>query len=128
MKLLRHLLIGLFAIAIAACAPGQKQLVKPVGTATYPPSNNVEVLSSPPEKPYVEIGEVDASGEPGAVPVQVLAQIRTQAQQIGADAVILKDISRTLPSAPRLNPTTGTYETVGGQLLPAYTGIAIRYR
>ena len=128
MKLLPLLAAGIVACSLWSCAPVSRQLVKPVDGTHYAPSNNVEVLDAAPSRPYVKIGDVDATGEPGAVPAQVLAQIRTEAQQLGADAVVLKDVSRTLPAAPRLNPTTGTYDTSGGQLLPAYTGIAIRYR
>ena len=59
---------------------------------------------------------------------QVIAQIRTKAQQIGADAVIIQDLSRPAPTSSRLNPTTGMYETTGGQLVPAFKGIAIKYK
>ena len=46
----------------------------------------------------------------------------------GADAVILQDVSRPAPAMTRLNPTTGMYENTGGQLVPAFKGIAIKYR
>jgi len=128
MKFLRLIVIAACAGCIASCAPVQTRSITPVGDEHYSPSNNVEVLDTAPTRAYVKIGDVDATGKPGDVPAQVLAQIRTEAQQMGADAVVLKDVSRTLPSAPRLNPTTGMYETTGGQAVPAYTGIAIRYR
>ena len=114
--------------ALSACAPVQTQIVRPLAGVSYPPSQNVEVLDAPPARPYVQIGDVEATGEPGVVRAQVIAQIRSQAQQIGADAVVLKDVSRTAPAAPRLNPTTGMYETTGGQTIPAFTGIAIKFR
>jgi len=37
-------------------------------------------------------------------------------------------MSRTTPPAQRLNPTTGMYDSIGGQVVPAFKGIAIRYR
>lgn len=126
--MLTRLAMLLCICLLASCAPVQRQIVQPLPGTSYPPTQNVEVLDAPPARAYVQIGDVDAAGEPGAVRAQVLAQIRSQAQQIGADAVILKDVSRTAPEAPRLNPTTGTYEATGGQLIPAFTGIAIKYR
>jgi hypothetical protein len=114
--------------ALPACTPSQSEIVRPTGTQTYPPSQYVEILDSAPAKPYIEIGVIDAPGEPGALRAQVLAQIRSRAQQIGADAVVLQDVSRTAAATPRLNPSTGQYDTAGGQVIPAYKGIAIKYR
>lgn len=116
------------AVALASCASPQPDVVRQSGNVTYPPTSNVDVLDVPPARAYQEIGIIDVPGEPGTVRAQVVAQIRVKAQQIGADAVILQDVSRTAPVAPRLNPTTGTYETTGGQVIPAFKGVAIKYK
>lgn len=118
----------LCAMVLVACTPSQPQVVRPTGSTVYPPTQYVELLDSAPSRPYVEIGVIDVPGEPGALRAQVLAQVRTSAQQIGADAVILHDTSRQAPSTPRLNPTTGQYDTIGGQLIPSFKGIAIKYK
>jgi hypothetical protein len=118
----------LCAMVLVACTASQPQVVRPTGTTVYPPTQFVEVLDSAPSRPYVEIGVIDVPGEPGALRAQVLAQVQASAQQIGADAVILRDTSRQAPTAPRLNPTTGQYDTTGGQLIPSYKGIAIKYK
>jgi len=118
----------LVLLALSACTPSQLEVVRPAGAQVYPPTQNVDLLYAPPTRPFTEIGVIDAPGEPGALRAQVLAQIRTSAQQIGADAVILKDVSRTSPAMPRLNPTTGQMESTGGQVIPAFKGIAIRYQ
>ncbi len=115
-------------IALAACAPAQPEFVRAAGAPTYPPTQYVDMLEQPPTRPYIELATIDVPGEPAANRVQVLAQIRTKAQQIGADAVILQDKSRTVPTGQRLNPTTGQYEATGGQVIPSFTGIAIKYR
>ncbi len=81
-----------------------------------------------PYRPYVGLATRSAPDQPGALRAQVLAQIRSKAQQLGADAVILTDQSRPAPSTQRLNPTTGTYETLGGQMVPAFKGVAIKFR
>lgn len=128
MSTYRFAITLLAACVLAACTASQPDLVRPSGATTYAPTQNVEVLENPPARPYVKIGDVDAAGEPGALRAQVLAQIRTQAQAIGADAVVLQDVSRPAPAMTRLNPTTGMYENTGGQLVPAFKGIAIKYR
>jgi len=119
----------LFVLSVlSACTSSQPDVIRPAGSPIYPPTQFVELLESAPARPYLEIGTIDVPGEPGALRSQVLAQIRTRAQQLGADAVILQDLSRPAPVGSRLNPTTGTYETTGGQLVPAFKGIAIRYK
>lgn len=117
-----------FVFGLAACATTQSDIVRRTGTEVFPPTQFVEVLDSAPARPYVEIGVVNAPGEPGAVRTQLLAQIRTQAAQIGADAVILQDVSRAAPVVPRLNPTTGLYDSTAGPPVPAFKGTAIKFR
>jgi len=116
------------ALVLAACAPAQPDVVRPAGAPTFPPTQFVEMLESAPSRPYQEIGVIEATGEPGALRAQVMAQLRTRAQQIGAEAVIVQDLSRTAPASTRLNPTTGQYESTGGQTIPAFRGVAIRYK
>ncbi|MBK9117535.1 MAG: hypothetical protein IPM22_18475 [Betaproteobacteria bacterium] len=121
-------LLPALALALAACAAPQPEVVRATGAPQYPPTQFVELLDRAPDRPYTELGTIDVPGEPGALRAQVLAQIRTHAQQLGADAVILTDQSRMAPASQRLNPTTGTYETIGGQVIPAFRGVAIRFR
>ncbi|HTP99295.1 MAG TPA: hypothetical protein VMN56_08210 [Casimicrobiaceae bacterium] len=128
MQIFRHAALLAFAAVLAACAPAQPEFVRPAGSATYPPTQFVDMLDAPPSRPYQEIGVIEVPGEAGALRAQVLAQIRTKAQEIGAQAVILTDLSRPAPVTQRLNPTTGQMETVGGQTIPAFRGVAIRYR
>jgi hypothetical protein len=115
-------------IAAAACTPVQPEVTRPTGAPAYPPTEFVDMLDSQPARPYTVIGTIDAPGEVGSTRTQVIAQIRAKAQQMGADAVILQDQSRSTPAAPRLNPSTGQYESVGGQLVPAFKGVAIKYK
>lgn len=128
MHSLRRALLIAFACALSACAPNQPTVTRAADSQTYPPTQIVDVLDAPPTRPYTEIGVINAPGEPGALRAQVIAQVRDKAGQLGADAVILQDVSRTMPASQRLNPTTGQYETTGGALVPAYKGIAIKYR
>ncbi len=124
----KRIVMVLTALALAACTQAQPDVVRPTGSQTYTPTQFVETLDKPPARAYQEIGVIDAPGEPGALRTQVLAQVLSKAAQLGADAVILQDLTRTAPASPRLNPTTGQYETTGGQSIPAFKGIAIKYK
>lgn len=115
-------------LTLAACAVSQPDTTARAAGAAYAPTANVEMLEQAPSRPYVEIGTIDAPGEPGALRTQVLAQVREKARQLGADAVIVKDVSYRAPATQRFNPTTGFYETVGGQVVPAFKGVAIKFR
>ncbi|MEP7328361.1 MAG: hypothetical protein ABI777_04055 [Betaproteobacteria bacterium] len=116
------------AIALAACTASNPMVVRNAGVPTYAPTQFVDVLEAPPTRPFLEIATINVPGEPGAARTQVLAQIRTQAALLGADAVILQDVSRQAPVVPQLNPTTGKNENTGGQAIPAFRGIAIKYK
>jgi len=119
----------LFAVSVlSACTPSSPEVIRSAGSPVYPPTQYVDLLESAPARPYQEIAVIDAPGEPGTLRTQLIAQIRQQAQQLGADAVILQDLSRPAPVVTRLNPTTGTYDSIGGQLVPAFKAIAIKYR
>ncbi len=116
------------ALSLVACAAPQPDVARATPSSTYAPTANVQLLEQPPTRPYTEIGTIDEPGEPGALRAQVLAQILEKARQMGADAVIVTDVSRRAPSTQRMNPTTGFYETVGGQVIPAFKGVAIKFR
>ncbi|MCC7326547.1 MAG: hypothetical protein IT521_07060 [Burkholderiales bacterium] len=124
----RLVLPVVLAVAMAACTPSQPEFVRPANSPSFPPTQFVDVLEAPPTRPYEEIGVIEVPGEPGTLRTQVLAQIRGKAQAIGANAVILQDKSRTTPASQRLNPATGQMESTGGQVIPAYRAVAIRYK
>lgn len=115
-------------VVLAACTASQPRVVRTPGAPTFAPTQFVDLLEAPPTRAFQEIGTIDVPAEPGSSRTQVMAQIRTQAQMLGADAVILQDLSRQAPVVPRLNPTTGMNENTGGQSIPAFRGIAIKYK
>ncbi len=125
---LRSAALVVALLVLAACATPPVAPAQAPITSPYPPTANVEFLDAAPPRPYVEIGPLDAPGEPGMLRAQVLAQLREKARALGADAVIVHDVSYRAPVTQRLNPTTGFYETVGGQTVPAFKGIAIKFR
>jgi hypothetical protein len=116
------------ALLVSACAPLQPKVVLREGVPTYPPSRYVELLKIAPKQPYQELAVIEATGTPGMYSVQVQEEVRKQAQQLGADAVILQDLSRVTAPESKLNPSLGSYELIPGEIIPAFRGIAIKYR
>lgn len=127
-RCLRAALVATVCLALAACAVTPSESTRTAAGGAYPPTATVEILDAPPSRAYQEIGALDAPGEPGALRAQVLAQLTEKARALGADAVIVRDVSYRAPVTQRLNPTTGFYESVGGQMVPAFKGTAIKYR
>jgi hypothetical protein len=121
--------IPVAALILVACAPLAPDVRRIDGAPALPVSATLpEVLDQAPTRPYAQIGVVDAKGAPGMTSVQVLARIREQAQQLGADAVILQDVSARAPTESKYNPVTGGYSIVQGDTIPAFKGYAIKYQ
>jgi hypothetical protein len=113
---------------LVACSATAPQVVRPTSTVAYPPTRFLEVLNAAPSRPYEEIGVVDAIGEPGSFNAQLLERIKAQAQAIGADAIVVRDVSRSTGPQSRYDPATGAYLQTNGEVIPAFKGIAIKYR
>ena len=126
---MNKLTFPLVLLLLAACAPLAPDVRRTEGTPTFPASAfPPEVLEQAPSRPYVQVGVVDARGVLGQTPSQVITRIREQAQQIGADAVILQDVSVRQPAESTFNPATGGFAVTQGSAIPAFKGIAIRYQ
>jgi len=116
-------------LLLSACAPLAPDVIRSEGAPVFPPATYLpEVLEQPPARPYVQIGVVNATGVLDMVPSQVVARIREQAQQIGADAVILQDVSVRPPTDSTFNPATGGFAVTQGRAIPAFKGVAIRFQ
>lgn len=123
------LIPSLLVLLAAACAPLAPDVIRSEGAPVLPASAYLpEVLEQAPNRPYVKIGVVDAKGVLGMVASQVVTRIREQAQQIGADAVILQDVSVRPPAESTFNPATGGFAVTQGNAIPAFKGIAIKYQ
>lgn len=123
---IRLVLIGIL-LSLSACASGPEIHVQSLTQQHYTPTNLVEVLSAAPVKPYAEIARIRVQGSAGESGAQLLAALQTRAGVLGADAIIVKDESSTLPPTVSYNPSGGQYTTVPGQTIPAYSALAIRY-
>ncbi|MDX1655122.1 MAG: hypothetical protein R3310_07890 [Candidatus Competibacteraceae bacterium] len=124
----RLLLLGPLLGWLLACSAPEPWVIPLEGASSYPPTQFVDVLDQAPDRPYEELALIQADGVPGMTYSQVQARIREQARQLGADAVILEDLSRATPREQQFNPTTGTYETTGGEIVPRFRGVVIKYR
>jgi hypothetical protein len=113
-------------LSLASCASGPDIHVQSLTRQQYAPTSLVEVLSAPPAKPYVEIARIRVQGSAGESPAQLLAALQAKAGALGADAIIVKDESSSLPPAVTYNPSGGQYTAVPGQTIPAFSALAIR--
>lgn len=125
----RIFLSALLVAGVAACTALAPEVRKLDGSPVYPPAAfPAVVLDQAPTRAYIQVGVIDAKGVAGMDATQLLARIREQAQKLGADAVVLKDASVRTPAESRFNPATGGYSVTQGQIVPAFEGIAIKYR
>jgi hypothetical protein len=75
------------------CAQGSRIVS---GTKKYPrvPKEHVQVLFSPPNRRYEEIGMAMAQGAQLATDATAIEEVRSQAAKLGADAVIISGMDR----------------------------------
>lgn len=114
-------------LSLSACASGPEVHVQILTQQHYAPTNLVEVLSGPPVKAYAEIARIHVQGTIGESAAQLLAALQAKASALGADAIIVRDESRSLPPTISYNPSGGQYTTLPVQTIPAYSALAIRY-
>ena len=96
--------------------------------SSYSPTENVELLASPPTQPYKEMAILEARGPINTPLTDLLNSMKQKAAAIGADAVIYtQDASRHQSPGIMYNPVLGGYQTIGGGTVPIIRGIAIKY-
>jgi hypothetical protein len=118
------------ALALAACVTLSATSIPYVG-APRPPAVDpatVQIMRTVPSRPHDQLGEiiVDASIEPAPPIADVEAKLRSEAAQLGADAVVVV-LDRVQPVGAYV---AGPYwsrsvQTIAGRKL---VGIAIKYR
>ena len=109
----KALSVALIFFALIGCAP-IVDVTKTVKGAYNPANpNDVEILMTRPEKPYVELGSVTASGFDLGDTAQMHNAIRARSAPLGADAVILTN--------------QGIVPLTFGGYTQWATGVAIRY-
>ena len=119
--------VAITAISLGGCAGGPQLQVKPLSATHYAPTSLVTTLTVPPQRPYMPIAEINGSAPAGTAPAQVVAAITKRAAELGADAIILHDESRSTPAQMQFNPSGGLYQNIPGQVTPIYSAEAIHW-
>jgi hypothetical protein len=95
---------------------------------SYPPTQNVQILTQVPTRPFKQIAMLEARGPVNTPITDLLESMKQKAAAIGADAVIpTQDASTRQQQGLMYNPWLGGYQTIGGGTLPVIRGVAIKY-
>jgi len=116
----------LVALILSGCASTSAVMLE--GGATYPPTQNVQILMQQPSRSFKQIAVLEARGPVNTPLTDLLENMRLKASSIGADAVIpTQDASTRQQQGLMYNPWLGGYQTIGGGTLPVIRGVAIIY-
>ncbi|MFZ2630967.1 MAG: hypothetical protein WA081_21610 [Desulfosalsimonadaceae bacterium] len=119
-------LLLLMTLILSGCATTSAVMLE--SNVTYPPTQNVQILTQAPTRPFKQIAMLEARGPVNTPITDLLESMRHKASVIGADAVIpSQDASTTQPQGVMFNPWLGGYQTIGGGTLPVIRGFAIKY-
>jgi len=111
------LLLTLLLVSLSACT---KSYFKPTDpTRSYEPTAKVDVYRNYPDTSYIEIGTLRVIGRDKD---KLLAEIREQARQAGAEAIVVK------PAAVRTNEYVSSRRREFGKLEYILEAIALRYQ
>lgn len=95
---------------------------------TYPSTQNVQIMTQMPDRPFKQIAMLEARGPVNTALPDLLESMRQKGAEIGADAVIpTQDASTHQRKGLMYNPWLGGYHTIGGGTLPIIRGVAIRF-
>lgn len=118
------------AATLQACAaPAVPSVaVEPVGSAHFSPTQLVDVLSQAPQQPYVTLAHLRASDPTGVADrSQLVAQLISAAQQLGATALVINPANQAGPrNGVRFDPSGGLQQTSADAVTTTVTGTAIR--
>jgi hypothetical protein len=120
-----HALIAAPAL-LAACAAQQQVTVRHETSQTYSPEALVTVLQALPAQPYVRIAVLDIQAAAGTPKAQLLAQLQAKAGALGANAIVVQDLSTQETGGLQYNPAGGQFSSSSRVVLPHLRAIAIR--
>jgi hypothetical protein len=116
----------LAVLVLTGCATTSAVMLE--SGVTYPPTQNVQILTQVPTRPYKQIAVLESRGPVDTPITELLESMRQKAATIGADAVIpTQDASTHQQQGLMYNPWLGGYQTIGGGTIPVIRGVAIRY-
>ena len=113
-------------VILTGCAATSAVMLE--GGATYPPTQNVQIITQTPNRPFKEIAILETRGPVNSPMPSLLENMKQKAAAIGADAVIpAEDLSMNQQQGLMYNPWLGGYQTIGGGTLPILRGVAIKF-
>lgn len=114
------------ALLLSSCATTHDVQVHREITRTFAPTALVEVLQAMPSQPYVRIATLDAQAPAGTPVAQILAQLQAKAAQLGANALVVQDLSTRQGGSLQYNPVGGQFTTTPAEIVPHLRAVAIR--
>lgn len=116
----------LAALVLSGCATTSAVMLE--SSVQYLPTQNVQILTEAPTRPFKQIAMLEARGPVNTPITYLLESMKQKAAAIGADAVIpTQDASTHQQQGLIYNPWLGGYQTIGGGTLPVIRGVAIKY-
>ena len=122
----RHLIciFVLTAALLDGCASQQVVTVRHDATVTFPACTLVEVLPKLPTQPYIRIATLDARA-PAGTPE---AQLQAKAGALGANAIVIQNLSTQESSTLQYDPSGGQFKTTSITIAPHLRAIALRLK
>jgi hypothetical protein len=119
--------VTIVALALTACAtrPVAMRVEYFAGAPSYPRQPFIQVLTQPPSMGYQKIARIRATGGSGLSETQVLDALEQKARDLGANAVIINNITRHESSTVNYNPSGGQYAFTQARSAPSFDGLAI---
>jgi hypothetical protein len=124
-KLLFSIPAATVAYCLSSCSEGGYKTTTGSYRYSAVPAQNVDILFTPPNRPYKQIGIVSALGMNWSSDVAMDKKLQKCAADLGADAVILTGATQTGPSA--VGTMVGGYASFTEASYSKAQGIAIKY-
>lgn len=127
----RWWLVGALALALAGCA--SSGLVAPsvqrLSQTQYAATATVDVLSAPPATPFEPIARLQLADPTGAASSsQLVAQLSETAKGLGANALVVEQVTHASGGAVAFNPAGGQMQQGNAATgATSVTALAIRY-
>lgn len=119
-------LICVLSLALGACASTQGVEVQRETTQTFPATTLVQVLQQPPTQPFVRIAVLNAQAPAGTPLAQLLAQVQAKAAALGANAIVVQNLSQKVGGTLEYSPSGGQFSTTPSEIAPRLRAEAIR--
>jgi len=126
LKRLRACVVVMMVVALTACAAQQEVSVQRETTQTFAPTTLVTVLPSLPSTPYTRIAILDVQAAAGTPMAQLIAQLQAKAAALGANAIVVQNLSTQQGGTLQFNPSGGEFTTTPSVIVPHLRAVALR--